>query len=105
MRVRSERVGPSSLFRRPSLRTFKPRSARLLPLLTVLGCATAQPSAPSAPAEPSGQAAPAPSESAPMASSPGPAAPSPTKKPDTAALKAELVAKHGEAQRARIERG
>ncbi len=40
-----------------------------------------------------------------MTSSPSPAAPSPSKKPDTAALKAELVAKHGEAQRARIERG
>jgi hypothetical protein len=40
-----------------------------------------------------------------MTSSPDSAARSPTKKPDTAALKAELVAKHGEAQRARIERG
>jgi len=40
-----------------------------------------------------------------MTSSPSPSAPSPTKRPDTAALKAELVAKHGEAQRARIERG
>jgi hypothetical protein len=29
----------------------------------------------------------------------------PAKKPDTAAVKAELVARHGEAQRARIERG
>jgi len=40
-----------------------------------------------------------------MTSSAGPAARSPTKKPDTAALKAELIAKHGEAQRARLERG
>jgi len=40
-----------------------------------------------------------------MTSSPSPAAPSPWKKADTSALKAELVAKHGEAQRARIERG
>src|SRR5688500_9748499 len=100
MRVRSERVGPSSLFWRLPLRTFMPRSARLLPLLTLLGCATAQPGAPSATAEPSGQAAPAASESSPMTSSPGPAARPPTKKLDTTALKAELVAKHGEAQRA-----
>ncbi len=34
-----------------------------------------------------------------------PAAPPSTKKPDTAALKAELVARHGEAARTRIERG
>lgn len=40
-----------------------------------------------------------------MKSSPSKTAPSPSQKPDTAALKAELVAKHGEAQRARIERG
>ena len=40
-----------------------------------------------------------------MTSSPSASAPSPTKKPDTAALKAELVARHGEGQRARIERG
>ena len=40
-----------------------------------------------------------------MKSSPDSAARPPTQKPDTAALKAELVAKHGEAQRARIERG
>ncbi|KFE70278.1 hypothetical protein DB31_5320 [Hyalangium minutum] len=79
------------------MRTFLPRSARLLPVLTMLGCATAQPSAPSQPAEPSAQAAAPASESTPM--------PKPTKKLDTAALKAELVAKHGEAQRARIERG
>lgn len=79
------------------MRTFLFRSARLLPVLTMLGCATAQPSAPSQPAEPSAQAAAPASESTAM--------PKPTKKPDTAALKAELVAKHGEAQRARIERG
>lgn len=40
-----------------------------------------------------------------MKSSSVPAAPSPAKKQDTTALKAELVAKYGEAQRARIERG
>ncbi|MFL5343376.1 MAG: hypothetical protein ACJ8AT_01205 [Hyalangium sp.] len=40
-----------------------------------------------------------------MTSSPSKAAPSPSQKPDTGALKAELVVKHGEAQRARIERG
>ncbi len=40
-----------------------------------------------------------------MTSSASPAAPPPSKKLDTAALKAELVARHGEAQRARIERG
>jgi len=40
-----------------------------------------------------------------MTSSPSASAPSPAKKPDTAALKAELVARHGEGQRARIERG
>jgi hypothetical protein len=40
-----------------------------------------------------------------MNPSPSRAATTPTKKPDTTALKAELVAKHGEAQRARIERG
>ncbi|HYH95795.1 hypothetical protein, partial [Hyalangium sp.] len=84
---------------------FPSRSARLLPLLTLLGCATAQTGAPSVEAEPSGQAAPASSEASPMTSSPSPAAPSPWKKADTSALKAELVAKHGEAQRARIERG
>jgi hypothetical protein len=40
-----------------------------------------------------------------MTSSSRPGGPASSRKPDTAALKAELVAKHGEAQRARIERG
>jgi hypothetical protein len=80
----------------------KPRAprARLLPLLAALGCATSQPT-PAPSMEPS-----SPSSSAPVS---GTAAPkeSAMKKPtvDAAALKAELVAKHGEAQRARIERG
>lgn len=87
------------------MRTFLPRSARLLPVLTMLGCATAQPGAPSQPAEASAQAAAPASESKPMTSSSNTSAAKTAKKPDTAALKAELVAKHGEAQRARIERG
>ncbi|QSQ26393.1 hypothetical protein JY651_16305 [Pyxidicoccus parkwayensis] len=74
----------------------KPRAARarLLPLLALLGCSTPRP-VPDSP-----QASPAP---APPAASQEPA----MKKPalDAAALKADLVAKHGEAQRARIERG
>ncbi|WP_407660007.1 hypothetical protein [Hyalangium gracile] len=40
-----------------------------------------------------------------MTSPSGASAATPTKKPDTTALKAELVKQHGEAQRARIERG
>ena len=40
-----------------------------------------------------------------MTSPARPAAPTPPKKPDTAALRAELVAKHGAEHRARIERG
>ena len=40
-----------------------------------------------------------------MKSSAGKTAPPLAQRPDTAALKAELVVKHGEAQRARIERG
>jgi len=40
-----------------------------------------------------------------MTSPASPAAPTPQKKPDTAALKAELVGKHGAEHRARIERG
>ncbi|MBN1207491.1 MAG: hypothetical protein JXB05_21640 [Myxococcaceae bacterium] len=71
----------------------------------MLGCASTPPGAPSAPAGPSGQTAPAPSEAPPMTSASSPSAPSPSQKPDTAALKAALVAKHGEGQRARIERG
>ncbi len=66
---------------------FPPRleRARLLPLLALLGCAST------------------PSQVPPSAS---PSEVRPMKKTwDVAALKAELVAKHGEAQRARIERG
>ncbi len=40
-----------------------------------------------------------------MTSAAGPSAPSPSPKQDTAPLKAALVARHGEGQRARIERG
>ncbi len=72
---------PASLF----------RSARLFPLLTLLGCATTPPAAPQ--------------ETAPVKSASSPAAVTAPKKLDTTALKAELVAKHGEPQRARIERG
>ncbi len=61
------------------------KRASLFPLLAALGCASGQPHV---------QATPSPSEARPM------------KQPmDLAALKAELVSRHGEAQRARIERG
>ncbi len=73
------------------------KRARLFPLLAALGCASAAPRVqpPPQPPAPPAQAEPAASsEVRPM-----------KKAPDVAALKAELVAKHGEAQRARIERG
>ncbi|WP_338866131.1 hypothetical protein [Myxococcus stipitatus] len=82
----------------------KPRRLSLVrswPLMLALGCATASnPSAPQAPA-----ASPPPPTSAPRA--PEAAQEAQAMKPtfDAAAVKAELVAKHGEAQRARIERG
>ncbi|MDY7231554.1 hypothetical protein [Hyalangium rubrum] len=105
MRVRSERVGPSSLFWRSPVRSYLPRSARLLSLLSLLGCASTPQGPASESAEPASQPAPASSEARPVTTASSPAAPTSAKKPDTSALKAELVAKHGEAQRARIERG
>lgn len=72
------------------------KRARLFPLLAALGCASTQPAV-----QPStSPAPPVPSEAA--ASS---EVRSMKTTPEVAALKAELVAKHGEAQRARIERG
>lgn len=67
---------------------------RLLPLVAALGCAT--PSTPTSPA-----ASVARAEGAASA----PASSAPVSKEALASLKAELVAKHGEAQRTRIERG
>ncbi|MBU8897107.1 hypothetical protein KRR26_15930 [Corallococcus sp. M34] len=78
-----------------SLRKSRASRARLLPLLAALGCATTSP-VPAAPA-------PSPSPSREAAPVPPPAASAPQL--DLSALKAELVAKHGEAQRVRIERG
>lgn len=74
----------------------KPRAprARLMPLLAALGCATTSPSPATPPPE------------VPM-STPATVTPAsaPTPRADLASVKAALVAKHGEAQRARIERG
>lgn len=73
------------------------KRARLLPLLAALGCASTQPAVqpplPAAPAVKPEAAVPT-SEVRPM-----------KKTSEVAALKAELVGKYGEAQRARIERG
>jgi hypothetical protein len=85
---------------------MKPRAsrARLLPLLALLGCsprsgALREPG--DAPAPVPAAQAPAPrQEPTPMSESPPGPAPV-----DAAALKAELVARHGEPHRARIERG
>lgn len=76
-----------------SSKKSRPARARLFPLVALLGCTTPRP-VPDTPVEQPPPAAPAPQEAA-------------MKKPavDAAALKAELVAKHGEAQRARVERG
>ncbi|WNG36755.1 M3 family oligoendopeptidase [Archangium violaceum] len=72
------------MFVRSSSRFFLKR-ASVFPLLAVLGCASGQPHV---------QAGAAPAEARPMKQT-----------ADLSALKAELVARHGEAQRARIERG
>ena len=80
----------------------KPRASctRLIPLLAALGCSNTPP-----PPD-SGSALTPPAMRAPLEAAAAPKEPA-MKTPalDTAALKAELVAKHGEAQRARIERG
>ncbi|SEN15324.1 hypothetical protein SAMN05444354_13217 [Stigmatella aurantiaca] len=88
------RVGPSSLSGAFALRPNLPHAAFLLPVLVVLGCASPRPSSP-----------PLAPPSMPTPTEPGSTPAATARKPETAALKAELVAKHGEAQRARIERG
>ncbi|QDF05138.1 hypothetical protein [Myxococcus xanthus] len=105
MRVRPHGVGPFVLSGERSVplsTKFRRSRVCLLPVLAALGCSTT----PAVPSSTGTAALPAGASKAP------PPVNVPEKEPtamtstfDAAALKAELVARHGEAQRGRIERG